>query len=305
MITRENSVPVISNIFIHPGLSDHYAIMGNFNLKKPCLPTIAITSRQWKGFSAREFSQDIHNKLSHLNFENDELDCLSAYYETITGSILDRHAPLKTRIRKVSSESPWFNDDTREARKKCRQLERRWRRNKLEVHRQAYINERLKLKKMTRQAKKLYYSSKIQETFSDQKKLFGIVNELLHKPKVAVLPSRDSDKELANNFSNFFYQKIDTIRKSFFNHADSCAHVESQTIACKLSSFVSTDECEIRNIIMKSPLKSCNLDPIPTSLIKQNIHVFVPIFTKIVNMSLSSGSFPDSQKLAHVQYVLF
>ena len=48
---------------------------------------------------------------------------------------------------------------------------------------------------------------------------------------------------------------------------------------------------------MKSPSKSCELDPVPTSLIKQNI-------TIIVNRSLSSGCFLDSQKVTHVKPLL-
>ena len=52
---------------------------------------------------------------------------------------------------------------------------------------------------------------------------------------------------------------------------------------------------------MKSPLKSCELDPVPTLLMKQNIDVFAKYITNIVNRSLSSGCFPDSQKIAHVK----
>ena len=57
---------------------------------------------------------------------------------------------------------------------------------------------------------------------------------------------------------------------------------------------------EIKELIMKSPSKSC----VPTSLMKQNIDVFAKYFTIIVNRSLSSGCFPDSQKIAHVKSLL-
>ena len=55
---------------------------------------------------------------------------------------------------------------------------------------------------------------------------------------------------------------------------------------------------------MKSPSKSCELDPVPTSLIKQNIDVFAKYITIIVNRSLSSGCFSDSQKVAHIKPLL-
>ena len=42
--------------------------------------------------------------------------------------------------------------------------------------------------------------------------------------------------------------------------------------------------------------KSCLLDPIPTWYLKQNSYVFVPVITRLINMSLTTGVFPDSLK---------
>jgi hypothetical protein len=72
----------------------------------------------------------------------------------------------------------------------------------------------------------------------------------------------------------------------------------------RLSTFSPTTEAEIKSIIMKSPSKSCELDCIPTSLIKENISIFAPYFADIVNKSLATGSFPQSQKIAHVRPLL-
>ncbi|MGB5557614.1 MAG: reverse transcriptase family protein, partial [Paracoccaceae bacterium] len=56
--------------------------------------------------------------------------------------------------------------------------------------------------------------------------------------------------------------------------------------------------------IMKSPTKSCILDPIPTSLTKQHLDDLVPIVTDIVNASLSTGSVPSQFKQAVVTPLL-
>ena len=68
--------------------------------------------------------------------------------------------------------------------------------------------------------------------------------------------------------------------------------------------FEPTCVTEIKELIMKSTSKSCELDPVVTSLIKQNIDVFAKYITIIVNRSLSSGCFPDNQKIAHVKPLL-
>ena len=49
---------------------------------------------------------------------------------------------------------------------------------------------------------------------------------------------------------------------------------------------IDATEAEIWNIIKLSPGKSCELDPLPTWLLKECIAELVPLITDIVNMSL-------------------
>ena len=137
MITREHTSPLISNITIHPGLSDHYAIITDMNLKKTKMPTIYVTTG--KKVNIQDLCFDIESQLENINLEDGELDSCVNLFKSTVRNILDDHAPLKTRTVKLQSESPWFNDDIRAARKTRRQLERKWRDNgKREVHRQEY-----------------------------------------------------------------------------------------------------------------------------------------------------------------------
>ena len=54
----------------------------------------------------------------------------------------------------------------------------------------------------------------------------------------------------------------------------------------------------------KSASKSCILDPIPTHFLKTIIDDMLPMLTKIINMSLQQGSFPDVWKTAIVTPLL-
>ena len=111
------------------------------NLKKPHMPTISVTTRHWKHLNIQDLCYDIESQLENVNLEDGELDSCVNVFESTVRNILDDHAPLKTRTVKLQSESPWFNDDIRAARKTRHQLERKWRDNgKLEVHRQAKID---------------------------------------------------------------------------------------------------------------------------------------------------------------------
>ena len=55
---------------------------------------------------------------------------------------------------------------------------------------------------------------------------------------------------------------------------------------------------------MQSSAKSCTLDPMPTSLLKETIDELVPVYTIIVNSSLESGIVPAAMKHAIVTPIL-
>ena len=52
---------------------------------------------------------------------------------------------------------------------------------------------------------------------------------------------------------------------------------------------------------MISPTSSCELDPIPTGLVKEHVDDFAPYITGIVNKSLRDATFPDYMQYALVK----
>ena len=67
-------------------------------------------------------------------------------------------------------------------------------------------------------------------------------------------------------------------------------------------SLLSTEQ--VVSLITAAPTKSCSLDPIPTRLLKQSLHILAPTITRNVNLSLSTSIFPSSMKHAIVTPVL-
>ena len=60
-----------------------------------------------------------------------------------------------------------------------------------------------------------FYHQKITSNASDQKALFKVANNLLHKKKANSLPSYESFDQPANRFADCFLQEIETIIDSF------------------------------------------------------------------------------------------
>ena len=57
---------------------------------------------------------------------------------------------------------------------------------------------------------------------------------------------------------------------------------------------------ELKIIVNRSPLSNCDLDPVLTRLIKEQLDCIIPLMIDIVNKSLCSGVFPDCLKQAIV-----
>jgi len=80
--------------------------------------------------------------------------------------------------------------------------------------------------------------------------------------------------------------------------------VKNSTSVPNLTAFKPISECDLSKTITISKSKSCQLDPIPTSLLKSSINIMLPIIHKIVNMLLTSGIVPSPFKCATVTPLL-
>ena len=109
-----------------------------------------------------------------------------------------------------------------------------------------------------------------------------------------------------------FYFFMDKILKI---HDDICQHPTPDALkmvqeklsgkdACQLTHFKMATVEEICNIVSKASSPTCDLDPIPSSLIKDNIDVFTLAIRDIVNLSLKSGDCPAPLKKAVVVSLL-
>ena len=61
---------------------------------------------------------------------------------------------------------------------------------------------------------------------------------------------------------------------------------------------------DVRKLVNKSATKSCELDPISMHLLKQHLDALIPLVTKIVNISLQTGQYPNTLKSAIVRPLL-
>ena len=119
---------------------------------------------------------------------------------------------------------------------------------------------------------------------------------------VLILPTDISLPEIPEAFCKFFSDKIKDIRCEL----DSCP-IDNDFIpfdGIPLTCFRPVSEETVRDLVLKSPTKSCALDPIPTGLLKACIDSLVPLIARIVNEYLVSGTVRDVLKQAIVTPLL-
>ena len=94
-----------------------------------------VNFRKFREIDVKSFKQCIQ-KNSKLQEVELPLDALIANYSGSLKGIIDRQAPLLNRTITLRPHAHWYSDELRDAKHKRRQLERRWRSTKLEVHHQ-------------------------------------------------------------------------------------------------------------------------------------------------------------------------
>ena len=113
-------------------------------------------------------------------------------------------------------------------------------------------------------AKRDVISSKVMDCGKDTQKLYALVNNLLGTRKENSLPSTDSPEELAENFSNFFFEKVEKIWQELNSHSK---YIPPDRETPEFN-FVPMTKKEVLSIIRGMPAKYCNLDPIPSQVLK-------------------------------------
>ena len=124
-----------------------------------------------------------------------------------------------------------------------------------------------------------------------------------------ILPTHESAEELATIFGDFYTDKVATIRRNINigNPSDiyeTALYNDVMFDGIPLQRFLPATHDEVKRIITNSPNKSCDLDPIPTRLLRQCLDHFVPLITAIINKSLATSVVPACFKRAVVRPLL-
>jgi len=214
-------------------------------------------------------------------------------YDTTLRAVVDKLAP----IHKVTSchrlTTPWFDADCRDFRRRVRLRERWYRRTRDPVDRLAWITAVRDKHVMFRQKESQYWEATILASAGNPRKLWNSVSTLLGKP---VTPSTVPSTFSAADFLKFLEDKVGDVRSATAN-APPPEYSRTDNV---FSSFQPCTEQQIERLIRASPAKSCDLDPVPTSIVMEFLDILLPFLARLCNASILEGCLPLSQKEAIV-----
>ena len=131
----------------------------------------------------------------------------------------------------------------------------------------------------------------------DTKWLHALVANLTTKQTPTQWPKHKTAEELAEQFADYFKDKIEKICEALSNkprYHTTCRDVPH------LISFAPMTEDQVLKAINSLKSKSCELDTIPTHILKQMMSRVLTLITKIVKISLTKGQFHRNWKTAIV-----
>ena len=295
--------PSISYSQISP--SDHFPIFCQLNIQPPSPPALThISFRCINAIHIPHFVRDIFSSPLVHNPPSSLPDLVDCYNFTLT-SLLNKHAPLKTKAVHSRPSKPWFTSQLHALKISCRHLQRIWTRTHSAFDLQRLHSATNKYHAAIIKAKRSFLASTVSSNLSDPRKLWNTVNNLLHRGPPDALPDSLDPSNLANSFASFFSSKIHKLRTDLrLNSNSTSPHIHCPHIPPRFCVFRPATLAEISQLISESPDTHCDLDPIPSTLLKKCTFALLPTITTIINLSLASGIFPDQFKSSSVHPLL-
>ena len=89
--------------------ADHNLVQATISIEKYNPLDKLVTYRKFKNINDIEFKKDLKDHQTECG-THEELEAKIDCYNRVTLATLDKHAPQKTKLVKVSHKQPWFSD---------------------------------------------------------------------------------------------------------------------------------------------------------------------------------------------------
>ena len=311
-ITNVPSADIKSGV-IQEDISDHFPIhaVANLSLKKPKLPSHHFR-RRFPHSKKQKFLDLLKARLE--NFPDPVQNPVSSFdnfistFQLVANQIFPV-TKLSCKERK-RYKHPWITAGILKSCDRRFVLLKRSLELKTQEAREEYTRYRNKLTHTIEAAKANFHGKGFEEIGNDIKKTWKKINDMKNtnlKPRNC-LPEKlvvdktviQNAKDIANHLNKHFVEKGQNLASKLPKPKTTIYKTLGARNPCSMTFKVIT-ETEVVNIVIDfDNKKSTGVDGIPSILIKWSIHIIAPILTKLFNIFVNMGVYPDSLKVAKV-----
>ena len=294
IITRDDCALTDLQIF-PPTISYHGLVMTTIPYLHDAPSTFTRLIRGWRGLDRERFRAAlmevpvVADPSTAADLSAEEAFLL---YETSMSQLVDRFVPLRLVTIRRCPHSPWFDRDCRSMRRQARRHERKYRRSGLPSDRLTWVQFVRHMHRKYREKEGAYWEDRISSHAKEPKRLWTTFNALLGRRRGSAGHSSEESSFTADDFLASYTAKILGVRRA----TENASAPHHPTTDCCLPTVNEVTTEEVRRLIITSPPKSCELDPIPTFLLQELLDVLLPLFTMLCNRSIRDGVLPPSQK---------
>ena len=291
--------------------SDHDPLVFYYD-SKPVFDTSDkfISFRQWKKFDIPRFKTSLLQSCLNDPIADDvSLENAVDLYNNTLRKLIDEQCPVvKRKVKhRNGSQHAWFklNPELKVLKRTKRIAHREYQKRMTTESIKVYKDALKAFNDARNKTRMKFNKGKIDDANGDLKSMYTIVKSLIDENSPPILPTHTNSKELANDFANFFNNKISKIRKDLESSSEiatlSDSFDQSSKSISKFGKFTYIGNDDICKLVMSMKPKNNPQDPIPTWLVKKCVGELISILSFIINKSLQSGCFPGNLKHASVK----
>ena len=296
---------------IHTGMSDHcfvYVIIGKEkNIFKQNYYKYSI-NRNYKKLDENSFISDMRKVNWSEITCHDNIDDAVNDFENKFLKVANIHAPMRRkRVRKQIS--PWLTDEIVKAMRERDKLKKEASKSNSPQSWMEYRKHKNKVNGMIKTSKKSFINNEINT--KDSKKIWkGLRYIVPGKAKSSKISSimtetgeKTDPKEIANCLNDYFATIGPNLAKDIPDVNTTCSSQFDQNHhqgGDKFNFSLITEEYVFDQLCSLSNNKATGTDDISSKLLKLSAKEIVAPLTYLINLSLSSGTFPKSWKNARI-----
>ena len=317
----DHSATVIDNIFTNNisdsiisgnillTLSEHFSQFMTVRREKIELKNINNYKRDYSQFSTASFRDDISIQNWNLSLDNAN-QAFNDFYFRLDGAV-NRHAPMKKMSMKEikNNSKPWLTSDIQKLIKKRDRFFAKKKSQPDNINLKKKYNElRNKVQRDIKKSKKQYYADYFSENINNIKKTWEGIRKIVNIKKSGTSTTQlkiggkivDNEEEIATNFNDFFVNVGPSTDESIPVAPGMSANrfLKDRIETNFIIAHISNDE--IIDIINKLENKSTGPSGIPLRLLSLIPDLIIIPLAHIINLSFSTGEFPNLLKIVKV-----